>query len=433
MIGQKSPLLTLPLAVFAVGCLLAAKPQSQAASLSVVPFRASGIYETGEKAGWTVSLPEGSPATKLTYTLKRNNAVVIASGELNLDASGNATVETTEKEPAMLFLQIGPAGSKPSNYGAAVAPTKLRPVAPKPADFDAFWKRKLADLHAVPENSVLTPGDSYKPDVDYATIRMDHVNGTHVYGQIAKPKTPGKYPAMVVFQWASPPYPLQPSWVIEPAHQGWLVLDIEPHDVLPTEPAAYYAALPNSLKNYAGTGWDDREKSAFVEMYLRDVRAVEYLAKRPDWDGKTLVVTGTSMGGQQSLVAAGLCPQVTHLMVNEPAGCDLNAGLHGRQEGYPFFPTNDPKVMETARYVDPINFADRIRATSLVAMGFVDDVAPPAGIWTAFNEIRGKKEAAPMIDSPHNNLATPEQQRPWSERSSAWFVALAKGEKAPVR
>lgn len=32
-----------------------------------------------------------------------------------------------------------------------------------------------------------------------------------------------------------------------------------------------------------------------------------------------------------------------------------------------------------------------------------------------------------MIDSPHNHLATPAQQRPWTARSAAWLAALARG------
>ena len=115
----------------------------------------------------------------------------------------------------------------------------------RPADFDSFWKTKIAQLEAIPENAALTPGDSGNPDVDYATVRMDHVHGTHVYGQIARPKRPGKYPAMLILQWASPPYPLQRSWVVDRARQGWLVLDIEPHDVLPTAEPSYYRSLPN--------------------------------------------------------------------------------------------------------------------------------------------------------------------------------------------
>ncbi len=367
----------------------------------------------------------GPPGT-YRYTLKKNNAEAVASGDVDLSA-GPAKVETAVAEPTMLYMELRPAsGGKPMAFGAAVEPTKLKPVEPKPTDFDAFWKGELDDLRKVPMNPVLTPGESGKPDVDYATIRMDGPHGTGVYGALAKPKAPGKYPAIAVFQWASPPYPLQKSWSVDPATKGFIVLNVEPHDVLPTEASPYYAALPDAIKNYASIGRDDREHSYFVDMYLRDVRALDYLRSRPDWDGRTLVVMGGSMGGQQSLAAAGLCPQVTHLIVEEPAGCDLAAGLHGRQEGYPFFPTNDPKTMETARYVDAVNFASRIKATSLVAMGFVDTVAAPAGIWTAFNAIRAPKEAAPMIDAPHNNLATREQLRPIIVRREDWLNALAK-------
>jgi hypothetical protein len=62
-------------------------------------------------------------------------------------------------------------------------------------------------------------------------------------------------------------------------------------------------------------------------------------------------------------------------------------------------------------------------------MGFVDTVAPPVGIWIAFNQIKGPNEAAPMIDSPHNNMATPAQQRPYTSRSAEWLNALVHGEE----
>jgi lysophospholipase L1-like esterase len=64
-------------------------------------------------------------------------------------------------------------------------------------------------------------------------------------------------------------------------------------------------------------------------------------------------------------------------------------------------------------------------------MGFIDTVTPPVGIWTAFNLIKGPKEAAPMIDSPHNHLATPEQAMPWTQRSAAWLSALVAS-RSPI-
>jgi cephalosporin-C deacetylase len=219
--------------------------------------------------------------------------------------------------------------------------------------------------------------------------------------------------------------------VVDRAAEGWLALNIEPHNVLPTEPQSYYDNLPASLKNYTAINQHDRETNYFVEMYLRGVRAVDFLTKHPNWDGKTLLVMGTSMGGQQSLAVAGLHPKVTHMIVNVPAGCDLNAALHGRQEGYPNYPWRDRKAMEVARYIDCINFAPRIKATSLVAPGFVDTVCPPAGIWTAFNLISGSKEIAAMPESPHNHLATAEQQRPYTERAAQWLSSLVTTGKEP--
>ena len=60
-------------------------------------------------------------------------------------------------------------------------------------------------------------------------------------------------------------------------------------------------------------------------------------------------------------------------------------------------------------------------------MGFIDETTPPAGIWAAFNQVPGIKEAVPLVDSPHNHMATPEQVLPYTRRSAAWLAALARG------
>lgn len=410
-------------ALSSIACLHA--PQRSA--LSVSRLKPSGIYRVGDTVGWTV---EGSGPC--AYVVKQNNFKVLESGELDL-SSGKAAVQCRLREPGMVFMTLTEPGQKPRDFGAAVEPLKIDSSTPRPADFDTFWAHKLSELRAIPENPVWTPKESGDAAIEYGVLKMDHVNGTHVYGQLAKPSKPGKYPAMLILLWASPPYPLERSWVAGHAKEGWISLNIEPHDVLPTEPPAYYQSLPDELKNYTAIRQGDLERNYFVEMYLRGVRALDYLAKRPDWDGKTLLVMGTSMGGQQSLAVSGLHPKVTHMIVNVPAGCDLNASLHERQLGYPFFNDKDPKAMEVSRYIDCANFAPNIKATSLVGLGFVDTACPPAGIFAAFNRIKGPKEVVPMVDSPHNHLATPEQQRPINERTAAWLAALGKGEPAPVR
>src|SRR6266404_3057113 len=421
--------------ILAAFVFLTAAPLCAAQQLTIAPFKSSGIYGVGELVGWSVSLPESiTPKGDYTYIIKKNNYDVIKTGKLDL-SKGRDTIEVRLPEPAMVYVQISTPGGPDTQpggsiaLGAAVAPEKLEPSASRPADFDSFWDSKIRMLKSIPENAVLTPSESGLADIDYATIRMDHINGTHVYGQLAKPKREGKFPALVIFQWASPPYPLQKKWVTDRAAEGWLTLNIEPHDVLPDQPPTYYSALPEELKKYQTIGRDDRDRNYFLQMYLADYRAVEYISGRSDWDGKTLVVMGTSMGGQQSLSVAGLNPKITHVIVNEPAGCDSNGPLHGRASGYPNWPSDNPQIMQTALYFDAVNFASGIKATALVAMGFVDTTAPPVGIWSAFNQIRGPKEAVPMVDSPHNNLATPAQQHPYTSRSAEWLNMLVHGQE----
>ena len=401
-------------------------------ALALTPYNASGVYRLGDTVGWNVKPSRAEDTTgDWTYAIRRNNLDVIASGVLDL-TSGSAKVEAKIDQAAMVFLSISKRGEEADPQkaivaGAAVAPDELEPSVPRPADFEAFWSSKIEQLEAVPSNAVLTPGDSGRPGVAYATIAMDNIEGAHIRGQVAWPTRPGKFPALVMLQWASPPYPLQKDWVTSRAANGFVVINIEPHDVLPFAPPSYYSGLPDQLKHYESIGRDDRDKNYFLRMYLADYRAVDYVASRPEWDGKTLTVLGTSMGGQQSLCVAGLHPKITHVIVNEPSGCDANGPLHGRASGYPGWPADDAKAMATAPYFDAVNFASNIKATSLVAMGFVDTVAPPVGIWTAFNQIRGPKEAAPMVESPHNNLATPGEQRPFTSRSEQWLTALARG------
>ena len=43
------------------------------------------------------------------------------------------------------------------------------------------------------------------------------------------------------------------------------------------------APVPQSINN------TDRDHNYFLQMYLGDYRAIDYLATRPEWDGRTLV------------------------------------------------------------------------------------------------------------------------------------------------
>jgi len=211
----------------------------------------------------------------------------------------------------------------------------------------------------------------------------------------------------VIYQYAGV-YALQKSTVTDRAAEGWLAFNVDSHDMPPDQ-----ATAP---RDYASLGNSSRETSYFLNMYLRDTRALDYIQSRPDWDGKTIVIMGMSMGGQQSFATAGLNPdRVTAMIVNVPAGADFSGDLHGSKRGYPNWSVDDPQVVEAARYFDIMNFAPAIKAKASVAFGFIDTTSPPFGVLAAFNQIQGPKEAVPMPGSDHNNI-TPQQEGAYFKR-----------------
>jgi len=445
----------------------AAEPQ-----VTFTPYHADGIYALGETVGWTVTPAFGTvaPRGRFSYTIRSNDLNVVKTGSFDLH-SGTATIETTFDQPAMLYAvvdyQAGPTPSlSPADYarvnrdlkallekrdpalksllakypdysllnpqfslaslaanpvatlGAAVAPTLLKPSVPAPADFDAFWARELARLQRIPAHPVLTPMPTSQAGVKLYRVRLDSV-GSHVQGYLAIPDRRGRFPALVIYQWAGV-YPLQSAWATNRAAEGWLTLDVDSHDLPPDQGTG----VPS---DYQTLGELSRDTSYFLDMYLRDTRALEFIRSSPRWDRRTVVLTGTSMGGQQSLVTAGLNPgKVSAVLVNEPSGADSNGDLHGRRAGYPNWDSSDPRIMRTALYFDTVNFAPHITAPTLIAMGFIDTTAPPAGIWTELDEIPAPKEAVPMIESAHNNI-TPDKQDAWLKRSEEVLATIAHG------
>lgn len=394
--------------------LLVAAPA--AGQPAFAPFHADGIYAVGERVGWTVTLPAGTPLPEggYHYVVRRNNADTLKEAAVDL-SKGSTTIETSLDAPGMVAVEItGAPGDKPITLGAAVAPLDLEPSVPRPDDFDSFWDAQLAALATVPMDAELTPVDSGDPNVDLFVVRVASF-GSHVRGYLAKPKAEGRHPALVMFQYAGV-YALDKHPVVSKAAEGWLVLDVDSHDLAPDQATGV-------SETYWQIGNTSRETSYFLAMYLRDTRAIDYLSTRPEWDGVTLVAMGASMGGQQALAAAGLNSKVTAVIAHEPAGADSNGDSHGRKTGYPSW-SGSPATLHTGLYFDVVNFAPRIKVPTLVSMGFIDVVTPPVGIWIAFDQLAGPKEAVPMIESNHAFL-TPDKTGAYEQRSKEVLTALA--------
>ncbi len=400
---------------------------------AVSPDKTNGVYRVGETIHWRIAAAGANPAPPARYSLKKGEMVEVAQGDLAF-RDGVAELDSQAEAPGHLLLEVrasAPGGRGGRVLGGAiVAPEKIALSAPRPADFDLFWDRKILELKKVPANAKLESAEVGNTNIEYWKITLDNLGGSHIHGQIARPAQGKKFPAVLILQWAGV-YPLQRSWVTERAAQGWLALNIQPHDM------AIDAGSAGAPGDYASIGNDDRDRSYFLRMYLSCYQAALYLTKRPDWNGKTLVAMGDSMGGQQALAVAGLFPKITAVLALVPSGCDMLGPESGRRGGYPQWFDNvlgkdAKKVHEASRYFDTANFTSRIQGQALVTFGLLDETSPPTGVLAAFNQIKSPKQMLILTHSPHQDAAG--SQAPYRQlRDDVWLPALKEGKRPPVK
>jgi cephalosporin-C deacetylase-like acetyl esterase len=199
---------------------------------------------------------------------------------------------------------------------------------------------------------------------------------------------------------------------LEWAQKGFLAMDINAHGILNDQSDQFYNDLANGeLKDYPFRGRESRETVYFLGMFLRELRAIDFLTAQPEWDGRTVVLFGGSQGGAQAIVAAGLDSRVTFFAALVPAMCDHTGGAVGRISGWPkLVPTGpdgkpDAQVLQVARYYDAMNFATRTKAAGFVTVGFIDTTCPPTSVYAAYNAIRGEKEI--FNDPPSTHAISP--------------------------
>lgn len=424
---------------FVIGTFLAAFGL-EAATFHPVADRASGVYEPGQTIRWVVTWDGADAPPNARYRVLRGQLMEAAAGPLEL-AGGSAQVDIAADGPGTLLLEIlwtDAAGKAArATAGVVIAPEAIATSGARPRDFQAFWQAKLAELRAVAAEPNLEAAQSGVEGVAYWRVSMSNIRGTRIHAQLARPSQGEKLPALLIVQWAGV-YGLDKAWVTDRAQEGWLVLNVMPHDLPIDQPPSFYEELKTSgpLKDYWALGNDDRETSYYLRMYLSCIRGADFLTERDDWDGRTLVVMGGSQGGMQALVTASLHPKVTAALASVPAGCDLLGPASGRKGGWPQWyewtaGKNAGRVLAAGRYFDVTHFAPDIRCPVLIGVGLRDEVCPPEGIFATANQISSATEIVILPVAGHGDEEG--SHAAYNTRCyGEWLPALRRGEGAPV-
>ena len=377
------------------------------------------IYKAGEKIVFTAELLEDGkvPEDKFIQYRLYHDHKVVKNGIV--PASKGLKLETSSKNPSWIFIEVWAKDSKKqfikqeiknkgkvtkdvvkSGIGTMVDPEKLLPPMQEPADFDEFWNKVKAELAAVPMKE-LEKVKTNDTAVNVYDVKISCAGDKPVSGYLCMPKNAKakSCPAIVSFHGAGVRSSGKP---VSYAAKGLIALDINAHGIVNGKPAKfyddlrtkyYYTTLNEFCKTrYALWNKHDRDKYYFKGMYMRLMRALEYVKSLPEWDGKHLIVVGGSQGGAQVLAACGLDKDITFARAGVPAMCDHSGCLGNRRSGWPALYTvkdnaQNPAYAKCASYFDGAYFAKRIKCPIYFNTGFMDSVCPPSSVFAAYNSI----------------------------------------------
>lgn len=350
----------------------------------------------------------------------KKEGVVLKNGKLELTG--------TMKVPGFYRIRVWAVVDGRKYEGLATAafePERIQPTVKDPSDFESFWNNAIAEARKMN----LDPRITLLPDRCTSEANLYHISfqneafGSRIYGMLAMPKKPGKYPAILKVPGAGVrPY----SGDLRTAGLGFIVLEIGIHGIpVNMDPQVYTDLGAGALAGYNSIKMNDRNTHYYKRVYLGCVRAVDFIFALPEFNGTDIAVTGGSQGGALTIVTAGMDSRIKYAAALYPALCDHTGYLNKRAGGWPhYFRNAEPKPgeVETLGYYDVVNFARRIKVPGYYTWGYNDITCPPTSMYSAYNIITAPKELHLYQETGHWTF--PEQ----TDALNNWLMRKLKGE-----
>jgi cephalosporin-C deacetylase len=340
-------------------------------------------YETGPEA-----LPD-----------QKKEGVVLKNGKTEFSG--------TMKVPGFYRVRVWAVVDGKRYEGLATAgfePEKIQPTVKDPADFDTFWSNAISEARKInldPKITLMPERCTSDANVFQVSFQNE-TNGSRIYGILAMPKKPGKYPAILRVPGAGiRPYAGDPRT----ASLGVITLEIGIHGIPVNLDIEVYNNLSNgALSGYWSIRMNNRDAFYYKRVYLGCVKAVDYIFTLPEFNGKDIAVTGGCQGVALTIVTAGLDKRIKYMAALYPALCDHSGYLNKRAGGWPhYFKNAEPKPgeVETLGYYDVVNFARRVTIPGFYTWGYNDLTCPPTSMYSAYNVISSAKELQIFQETGH--------------------------------
>ncbi len=365
----------------------------------------SGVYAAGERAVVTCHT-DAQPHDSIHVRIFHNNQL---HHEYSLlpSAQDFTVLQQALDSTCAVSVEVRCGQDPGAAIGYVVAPEGFRAGYAEPDDLMPYWDNLKRQLKALPWQVKARPlavPEHFRGRYSCEDIEINCLGPAPVRAYFAKPVGAKKksLPIIILCRAAG----VKGDWCrcstwesVNNASKGngALSLDLNAHGMLNGQPDSYYQMLEDGmLHHYFEHNAADRETYYFRGMYLRLLRAIEFMTRQPEWDRRRIIVVGESQGGGQAVAAAGLDPRVTAIVLNVPAMQDLGGARAGRRSGWPQPIENHPfltaeQLDATLPYFDGALLIRHSRAEIYCEIGLIDTTCPPSAIWASLNAAPGKK------------------------------------------
>jgi cephalosporin-C deacetylase len=286
---------------------------------------------------------------------------------------------------------------------------------PRPADFDAYWDRALAQMNATDPNPVLTPHDMNAPFAECFDLNFTGVGGARVYAKYLRPRGAKGCPALLQFHGYSGN---SGDWVDKLGYvaRGFCVaaLDCRGQGGNSEDPGGHQG---NTLRGHIIRGLDHTpDRLYYRDVFLDTAQLARVVMGFGEVDASRVGATGGSQGGALTLACAALEPRIKRAAPVFPFLCDykrvweMDLAKDAYDELRTFFRLFDPRheredeIFTRLGYIDNQFLAPRIQAEVLMAVGLMDTICPPSTQFAAYNRIPGTKNLLVYPDFGHEGL-----------------------------
>lgn len=289
---------------------------------------------------------------------------------------------------------------------------------PRPADFDAYWDRAMAEMRMVRPDIEIKPARFSAPQADCFDMYFTGVGGARIYVKLLKPKNlqPGSHPAVCLFHGYSAN---SGDWIDKLAWSGagYIVaaMDCRGQGGRSQDNSC---VLGTTHAGHIVRGLDDPnpDKLLFRSIFLDAAQLAGIVLSMPEVDANRVFAAGGSQGGGLTLACGALEPRIAKLAPQYPFLCDyqrvweMDQAKDAYKELASFFRRHDPRhareteIFTRLGYIDCQHLAPRVKGETLMAIGLMDTVCPPSTQFAAFNKLKCRKQTAIYPDFAHEIL-----------------------------